>query len=61
MGTATLYHNNSGTIVVTCSTVLPIGRCGDGTINGSGGQEQCDGSELSGAVCSDVGYPTGTL
>jgi len=35
-------------------------RCGDGTMDAYFG-EQCDGSDLDGATCQDLGYYSGTL
>jgi cysteine-rich repeat protein len=33
-------------------------QCGDGVINGN---EECDGANLGGATCTDLGFPGGTL
>jgi cysteine-rich repeat protein len=33
-------------------------QCGDGVINGN---EECDGADLGGATCLDLGFPGGTL
>ena len=35
--------------------------CGDGGINGTPGEEQCDGDDLGGMACEDFDLPPGTL
>ena len=42
----------------TFDACMPIGRCGDGTRNGN---EQCDGNQLGGLSCGDLGFTSGTL
>ena len=42
------------------ASCVAAGRCGDGIIQTSDG-ETCDGSELGGMTCTDLGYCGGTL
>lgn len=62
----TLYGGGTLTCTGACAydtqhcTPISAGSCGDGTLNGSLG-EQCDGSELGGETCQSQGFGGGTL
>jgi cysteine-rich repeat protein len=50
--------NSDTTPGATCTSQCKIVGCGDGAINGL---EQCEGTNLGGKTCADVGFYGGTL
>jgi cysteine-rich repeat protein len=44
----------------SCSAACVVEFCGDGTVNDSGAEE-CDGSDLGGTTCDELGLPDGDL
>jgi hypothetical protein len=58
------YYGGTLSCVGDCTWHLApcalVGRCGDGIIQGAHG-ETCDGSNLDGQTCIDLGYCGGTL
>lgn len=55
---AACRFTNSNDLDAECSATCEQRYCGDGTINDL---EQCDGSQLGQASCTDFGYYTGAL
>ncbi len=58
------YYGGTLACATDCTLLLApcvaAGRCGDGVLQSANG-EQCDGANLDGQTCNDLGYCGGTL
>jgi hypothetical protein len=53
------YVDDGGAAVPETGPTTPTGFCGDGVVNVDG--EQCDGTDLDGMTCGQLGMGTGQL